>query len=371
MPGAGGGSVRTHEINRRLAARGHEVTVLTTRYPGWIVRIQDGVLYVPIGFGKGASRLTRLLGYVICLPVETWKRRRMADLVVEDFFAPFSTVASPLWTRMPTIGVVQWLHAVEKSKQYKLPFHLIQRVGVRQHQRLIAVSQDTADNLLEMNPGARVRVIGNGVDRQAFEIPPRPGKDIVCIGRLEFIGKGIDLLLAAWAEAAPFVDGDLVIAGSGPDAEKCRRLVKESSVSHRVHFIGWIAGSAKFELLNSARLVVVPSRMETFGLVVLEALACSTPVVAFAIPSFNEVLPHGCGWLVRPFEIKALAREIIQRYGAIEELAAAGAEGRKFAATFDWDRLAVLQEGEYLATVAETPGALAEVVCMPRQERQL
>ena len=126
MPGAGGGSVRTHEINRRIVRRGHQVTVLTTKYPGSAERNQDGVHYVPVGFGTGNNRLSRLLGYVICLP-RAVRRRPGAHLLVEDFFAPFSTMAAPLWTKRPTVGMVQWLHAREKAREYKIPFHLLEK----------------------------------------------------------------------------------------------------------------------------------------------------------------------------------------------------------------------------------------------------
>jgi glycogen(starch) synthase len=347
MPGAGGGSVRTHEINRRIVLHGHDVTVLTTRYPGWTDRFQDGVHYVPIGFGQGKSRLSRLLGYVCCLPFEARRRSRVADLVVEDFFAPFSTMAAPLWTKRPTVGVVQWLHARQKSRQYKLPFHLIERAGVRRHRRLIAVSQGTADSLTQMNPDVHVDVIGNGIDPRALEPIHQLGRDIICVGRLELFGKGIDLLLAAWAQAAPLVDGDLVIAGSGPDEERIRRLVETSGLAGRVRMVGWVSGTEKFELLSSARLVVVPSRGETFGLVAVEALGAGTPVIAFDIPCLREVVPDGCGWLIPPFNVTALASALVEKYGATTEVAAAGPAGRTFASQFDWDLLAVRQVDAY------------------------
>jgi glycogen(starch) synthase len=354
MPGAGGGSVRTHEINRRIVADGHSVIVLTTRYPGWADRIQDGVHYVPIGFGQGRSRVTRLLGYIVRLPAEARKRGADADLVVEDFFAPFSTMAAPLWTKRPTVGMVQLLHARDKTREYKLPFHLIERAGVRQHRRLVAVSQGAAYKLTGMNPAAHIEVIGNGIDPAALETRPQPGKDIVYVGRLELPGKGLDLLLAAWSKACKQVDCDLVIAGSGPDEERVRRMMGEAGISGRVRLVG---------LLSSARLVVVPSRQETFGLVALEALASATPVIAFDIPCLREVVPPGCGWLVTPFDVDSLASEIVFRYGAMTDLGNAGREGRIFASRFDWDLLARHQLEEYrralpnaagLATAGET-----------------
>src|SRR4051794_9138809 len=96
MPGSGGGSVRTREIDRRLAAAGWAVTVLTTRYPGCADGLHEGVRYQHVGIGRGRNRLTRLLGYVAMLPVAVWAHQD-ADLVVEDSLPPCSSMAVPLW----------------------------------------------------------------------------------------------------------------------------------------------------------------------------------------------------------------------------------------------------------------------------------
>jgi len=345
MPGAGGGSVRTHEINRRLAARGHEITVLTTRFPGWVDRVQDGVTYLHVGAGRGGNKWTRLLGYAAGLPSAA--RKLPADLVVEDFFAPFSSMAAPRWTGRPTIGMVQWLHAGDKSRQYKLPLHVLERIGVRSHRLLVAVSQGTAERLRALNPAAQVEVIGNGVERAAFAVPPCAGRDVVYIGRLEYGGKGLDLLLAAWAQVHRMVEGDLVIAGGGPDEYRVRREVDRLGLAERVRFAGWVTGEAKWRLLAGARLAVVPSRHETFGMVALEAMATATPVVAFDIPGLRELVPDGCGWRVPPFDVPGLADRIRAACADPALAQAAGMAGRRFAAGFDWDVLADRQDEVY------------------------
>ncbi|MDP9936257.1 glycosyltransferase family 4 protein [Paenarthrobacter nicotinovorans] len=354
MPGAGGGSVRTHEINRRLTAQGFDVTVLTTRYPGWKERTQDGVHYIPIGFGSGTNRLTRLAGYVMRLPVEVRKRRSTTELVVEDFFAPFSTMAAPLWTRRPTIGVVQWLHAAEKARQYKLPLHWIERVGVRTHRRLISVSEGISERLKELNPDLQVDVIGNGVDPGIWEIEPHlgAGQDVLFIGRLEVGHKGLDLLLQVWAEIRGRIDGKLLIAGTGPDEERLRASIKDAGLSDSVQMLGWLAGEEKFRTLSSARLLVVPSRHETFGLVAIDALAAGTPVVAFDIPCLREIIPPGVGWLIEAFNVKEFAEQVVRSYAqdGLEEVAA---RGRKFAADYSWDALAAVQADAYRAALVE------------------
>lgn len=352
MPGAGGGSVRTHEINRRLAAQGFDVTVLTTRYPGWQERFQDGVHYVPIGFGRGSNRLTRLVGYIVRLPYEVHKRRSATELVVEDFFAPFSTMAAPLWTNRPTIGVVQWLHAAEKARQYKLPLQWIERLGVRTHSRLIAVSEGISERLKEVNPALQVDVIGNGVDPGIWDTTPHVGQDVLFVGRLEVGHKGLDLLLKAWAEIRGRIDGKLLIAGTGPDEERFRASIDDAGLSGSVQMLGWLAGEEKFQALSNARLLVVPSRHETFGLVALDALAAGTPVIAFDIPCLREIIPPGVGWLVEAFKVEEFAHQIVRSYGqdGLEEVAA---RGRKFAAGYSWDALAGMQAGAYRTALAE------------------
>ncbi|BCW60004.1 glycosyltransferase family 4 protein [Paenarthrobacter nicotinovorans] len=352
MPGAGGGSVRTHEINRRLAALGFSVTVLTTRYPGWQERVEDGVHYVPIGFGKGGNRLTRLLAYIAWLPVEVRKRRSTVELVVEDFFAPFSTMAAPLWTKRPTIGVVQWLHARDKARQYKLPMHWIERLGVRKHRRLISVSQGIGDRLKALNPDLHVDVIGNGVDPAVWNSEPLVGKDVLFIGRLEYGHKGLDLLLEAWAHACGRVDGNLLIAGAGPDEDRLRKAIRDAGLSGRVQMLGWLSGDRKFQALSEARLLVVPSRHETFGLVAIDALAAGTPVIAFDIPCLREIILPGTGWVVEAFDAQALGDEIARRYPQAD-LADVAAQGRTFAAGYNWDALADMQAHAYKTAVKE------------------
>jgi glycosyltransferase involved in cell wall biosynthesis len=355
MPGAGGGSLRTHEINSRLAADGMDVTVLTTRFPGCADRVQDGVRYVHVGAGPCGSRLSRTLGYVLGLPgaVRRQLAERDADLVVEDFFAPFASMAAPRWTRRPTIGVVQWLGAKEKSAQYHLPLVPLQTFGVRSHRRLVAVSADTGAQLRAINPALEVDVIGNGVDPALFDQPQRAGRDVVYIGRLELGGKGLDLLLDAWHRVHGQVDGQLVIAGQGHDEARVRREVARLGLGDRVRFVGWVSGEEKARLLAGARAVAMPSRIETFGIVAVEAFAAATPVVAFAIPSLREVVPDGAGFAVPPFDVAEYAKRLAEVCDDADLALAMGAEGRRFARGYDWDALAARQAEVYRAAAVQ------------------
>ncbi|MEJ2862318.1 glycosyltransferase family 4 protein [Actinomycetospora flava] len=364
MPGAGGGAKRTAEIDRRLAAAGHRLTVVTQTYPGARSRTEyygeGSVRWMHLGVGRGSNRLTRLLGYVAGLPFAA--RSIDADVVIEDFFAPFSSLSVPRFSPAPTVGIVQWLNAREKAAQYKLPLHLVERAGVRSHTRLIGMSQGVADALLEMNPRADVAVIGNGVDEAAFRPRRRgPGHDVVFVGRLETAQKGLDLLIDAWARVAGKVGGSLVLAGTGPDEETLRERASRHGVGDSVHFVGWTAGEDKYDLMANARLVVVPSRFETFGIVAAEALACGTAVVAYDIPCLREVVPSEAGVLV-PYtgehgdDVAALAvavRTVAVCDGLREQ---AADRGPILASRHDWDALARAQD-DVLRDAAGLPPA--------------
>ncbi|HEY0934334.1 MAG TPA: glycosyltransferase, partial [Trebonia sp.] len=301
-PGSGGGSLRTDEVDRRLA-RDFAVTVVCARYPGSKPRKSGGVRYVHIGLPSGHN--LSLLSYFFCLP---WALLRYpSELVLEDFAAPFSSVAVPWLTYRPVIGVVQWLFAKEKAGQYRLPFHWVERLGVASHRHLLAVSEDLAVELRKRNPKATVHAVLNGLPDEAFEPRSMTRKNILYLGRLEMVQKGLDLLLPAFASIIHTTRADLLIAGVGPDEAKIRDLVRSLGLANRVTLVGHVPPADRFDLLASVELVAMPSRYETYGLVAAEALAVGTPVVAFDIPCLRTIVAGAGGVLVPAFDTRAYA----------------------------------------------------------------
>jgi glycosyltransferase involved in cell wall biosynthesis/O-antigen/teichoic acid export membrane protein len=354
LPGSGGQSVRTFEVNRRLAQR-HQITVVTMNYKGAKPRVEEGVRYLQIGVPWGY--FGRMISYLLCLPFAVW--RHPSDLVVEDFAPPVSSMLVPMWTRRPVVGMVQWLFAEQKTRQYKLPFFLFERWGVRAHRRLIAVSSPIGARLQALNPSARVNVIPNGVDEQVNASRDDPSHaSLLFLGRMEFRPKGLDLLLKAFAKIAPVVQTNLVIAGDGRDRERVRRLVEELGLSDRIRLVGEVNGPAKSSLLTGARLVCVPSRFETSSLVSLEAQASGTPVLAFDIPALREVLAPDGGVLVRAFDVESYADAMLQLVRAPERCHAMGEAGRRFVERFHWDQIAWRQEQVYLEAVNARSGTM-------------
>ena len=159
----------------------------------------------------------------------------------------------------------------------------------------------------------RVSVIYNGVEVPSLRPEPLPiaAPRLLCLGRL-FAEKGVDLLLTALASIVDRCpQARLVIAGDGPERSALEQQAAELGLGHRVEFTGWIAPAAVPALINTATLVVMPSRREALPLVALEAASMARPVVATRVGGLPEVVAHEqTGLLVAPEDSDALAEAI-------------------------------------------------------------
>jgi glycosyltransferase involved in cell wall biosynthesis len=155
---------------------------------------------------------------------------------------------------------------------------------------------------------ARFRVVPNVVDTSLFRPSGAPRSGLLAVGLL-YEAKGFDVLL----EALVRLPGErLVLVGDGPLRAKLESLAAQLRVSDRVDFHGQAPKEKIAELMQQARVVVVPSRFETSGVVALEALASGAPVVASAVGALPELLAGGGGLLVRPRDPDALAAAIAE-----------------------------------------------------------
>ena len=181
-------------------------------------------------------------------------------------------------------------------------------------------------------PEARTHTVPN------FAVPPRPDAEpvpraslatpegaplLLAIGRLHRV-KGLDLLLAALARLPRAY---LWIAGEGPERVALERQAAALGVGERVRFLGWRADVA--ELLLACDAFVLPSRHESFGIVVLEAWAAGKPVIAAAAPGPAFLIEPGRTGLLTPVEDpRALASAIAGLLADPERARALGAAGR-------------------------------------------
>jgi len=144
-------------------------------------------------------------------------------------------------------------------------------------------------------PIRQTEVIRNGVDSELF----KPAEDwplddgyILFVGRL-VEQKGLEYLLRAmYYVREKFPEVPLKIVGEGPYREWLERLSSNLMLSPQVEFVGWKVGEDLAILYQRARVVVVPSIYEPFGMTALEALACQRPVLASRVGGLSEIVTH-------------------------------------------------------------------------------
>jgi glycogen(starch) synthase len=156
-------------------------------------------------------------------------------------------------------------------------------------------------------------VLYNGLDTPIEAPTPLPtdAPQLLCLGRLKR-HKGFDLALTAFASiVSRFPRAQLTIAGDGPERPKLEQQAQSLGLGNAVAFTCWVAPQDVPPLVNTASLVVMPSRREAFGLVALDAAVMARPIVATRVGGLVEVVEHQhTGLLVENEEAEALAQAI-------------------------------------------------------------
>ena len=195
-------------------------------------------------------------------------------------------------------------------------------------------------------------VVPNGVvtapPEGSGQAPP-PGRYLLAVGRLGYM-KGFDLLVDAFAGADLDPDLRLAIAGDGPEHDRLVEAIGRLGIADRVDLVGRLDPAGVARAMSGAVAVVVPSRMEAFGIVALEAWRSGAPLVMTDRGGASEFVRDGIdGILVDPQDSAAL-RAALSRIASDEGLRSAlSAAGRDRVPEFTWARVAKAYEDLYAA----------------------
>ncbi len=340
-PLAGGAEIHLHEIFERLAARGHDVTLLCGGWPGCPPRTTLGGIAVH----RTGVRQT------FALKAWAYYRRHLAsqpfDVLVEDINK--MPLYTPYWGARRVVAVVPHLFGGTAFQELAAPLAAAVWLSERPIPLVYArtpfeaISESTADDLVARGlRREQVRVVYPGASCEHYTPDPAqrsPTPVFAYLGRLKKY-KGVDLVIRAFARVAD-QRAVLEIAGEGDFRPALEQLVASLDLTARVRFLGYVSEDDKLALLRRAWATAFASPKEGWGLTNIEASACGTPVVASDSPGIRESVRHGeTGYLVPHGDTAAMA-EAMQRLcdvpGLVAEL---GAKGRVFAASFTWERAA-------------------------------
>ncbi|MGB4028011.1 MAG: glycosyltransferase family 4 protein [Acetomicrobium sp.] len=183
---------------------------------------------------------------------------------------------------------------------------------------VLAVSKTLAGKLMTYSDRKRIEVIPNMVDTGFFVFPPVPRKVspfcFLTVARLN-PKKGLDLLIKAFARAfSQENDVFLEIGGDGEQRAELESLVKNLRLNERVSFLGELSLEQVREAMWHANAFVLPSYVETFGVVLIEAMATGLPVIATACGGPEEIIKPDTGLLVEPGNVVEMSKALKNVY---------------------------------------------------------
>jgi glycogen(starch) synthase len=379
-PSLGGVEELTRHLALTLVAQGDEVEVWTASERRESVEIRDGLVVRRYPMHLPASNWSAVQRSVTSGTRTLMSLRRAVaafrpDVLHVQCFGPNGAYAAALSriTRIPLVVTLQGETMMDDGDIFEISKSLraALRSGLKHAAAVTACSAFTlsdAEERFGLAPG-RGQVVWNGVDLSgAAQSEPGPaglrltGAEekpyILALGRV-VEKKGLDLLLDAYAAMETSQrKADLVIAGAGGSLEHLKQAAISLGVKDRVHFPGRLSREDVASAMAGSELFIMPSRLEPFGIVILEGWRAGVTVVATTRGGPPEFVRDGQdGVLVDPFDTPAFASSLAALLADPEKRSSIAAAGRVRVESFAWPVIAQ----EYRA-IYEAVGAHATVV---------
>jgi len=355
FPHVGGGEVWSFNMGKALVKRGYKIVVLTYKHPMHFKdEIIDGLIILRIGpfpvsgvqpyfkraivqaYGIIAKGLTLAYDVIIanqtfplllCYIISKVKRKPIFAIFHDIYGLSFSIREKGFFK-----GIIR---GVVEAASIKLAYDII-----------ITVSESTKKKLIQAGVKEdKIFVVGGGVDIGTIDsvYAEKSSKPmIIYVGRLVKLKKVENLIIAFKEVLSKIPEAELYIVGIGPQESMLKNLVEQLKITSKVHFTGYVSEQEKIALMKRAWVLVQPSVAEGFGLVLVEANACKTPVIAVDSGGPREVVRDGeTGYLIKPNNIKMLVEKLIELLSDKNKILVMGEKGRKVVEeNFTWDKVA-------------------------------
>lgn len=324
---SGGMNVYLHQVSKELSRKGLNVDIYTRRHdPGIpeVVRLWDGVRVIHIEAGPlsgDKESLPNHLPHFVCSVLDYAHKERLSyDLVHSHYWLSgrVGTVLSHRWG-VPHVASFHTLAEIKRRARVGEMETRERILGegkvIAAADRIVAFSKHEKEamvRLYDANPN-KLDVIPCGVDVELFRPMDRgqarkklgleANNVVLYVGRIDPI-KGVDILLKAVAQLEDLDSVKVLIIGGDDESDvEMRRLqflTSELGISSQVNFLGTLNQRKLPLYYNAADVCVIPSYYESFGLVALEAMACSTPVIASRVGGLQTIVRDGVtGYLVQ------------------------------------------------------------------------
>ncbi|MFL5870857.1 MAG: glycosyltransferase [Solirubrobacterales bacterium] len=368
-------------LSTELIDRGHDLRVfapwdppdrvsrLLHRGPPEVVRRPDYLVALGRTKAFGANGAVSNIGVSVEGVVKMRRELRAfaPDVVhVHEPLVPLPAADAVSWREAPVVGT---FHTYSTKA---VPNHIASLFGARRKfnnmRARIAVSEAAAWTGRRWF-GGNYTVIPNGVDVAAPPAGPKPASDEL---RLIFVGrpeerKGLPVLLAAFTALIEHVDARLTVIGS--ERSDVLRYLTDPAAAERIEALGRVSSERLWQNLHAADLLCAPSLAgESFGMVLTEAFAAGTPVVASNIAGYADVVTEGVdGVLVPPADPQRLGEALHELSHKPRRLARMGEAARESAERFAWPRVAERVEAVYDEVLEEAPAPVSSTTRAARR----
>ncbi|HVO86203.1 MAG TPA: glycosyltransferase family 4 protein [Candidatus Binatia bacterium] len=364
---SGGVSEVVTHLRDELVKRGHEVKIITPRPAGFKGKLPKDYIFLGTSAKFNAGLATDGTWTYDIEAEEISRVLNSEKFDVINFHEPWAPILARQILALSDTAHVGTFHAnlvdsVAAKSLVNVFFTYGKGIGDKLD-IITAVSPAPAAVFLNKAPDHRlaksIRYVPNGIDLSKYRTRPASAvknpkqKTILYVGRLEG-RKGVKYLIKAYHELTSKKDDvQLLIAGAGPDEDKLRQYVKDNEIP-RVTFLGRISEADKIRHLHKADIACYPShRGESFGIVLLEAMAAGLPTVAGDNLGYQSVMTGlGALSLVNPQDIIDFSRrlEVFLYQPELRKIWIDWAE--KYVEQFDWPKVAQMYEQAYEKAIA-------------------
>ena len=363
------GGVTNHisHLAHRFTTMGHQVKILTPHSPARNMPTNGDFIplgrSVPIPTGGSIARIS----------LSVWLYRRIRDLLAQEAFdvvhlheplAPFLPICVLQCSTSLNVGTFHAFHGSHRA--YRIS-HPLLKLWYKKLDGRIAVSQAAHQHASRFFPG-EYHIIPNGIDLEHFagDVTPitelKDGKtNILFVGRLEK-RKGLRYLLEAFAQLKwEFPNTRLIVVGPGNPDKDCYRVLSERNLQDVV-FVGPVSYDQLARYYHTADIFCSPATgKESFGIVLLEAMASGTPIVATDIEGYSALLDGGeYGLVVPPRDSSTLAEALALLIRQPEVAQQMTEKAREAVEKYSWGKVAQRVMDYYLSLLEEGRGTAGQ-----------
>lgn len=356
------------QVAKHLVKRGHEVHVLTYKHPGYTMdQVLEGINIHRLG-PFPISGVQPYFRRAIIQGIGIIHRGLRIEFDIIQASQTFPLIPAKVLSKLKKRPIVAVYHDVygylfslkDKGLIKGLIRGSVEKVTLNQeYDGIIAVSESTRDKLQNCGlPENMLHVIYEGVDLEIIDsinVDKINGFLVLYVGRIVAHKRIEDLMDAFKIVHKKIPSAKLMIVGTGPMRQELENYASHIGIEEYTRFTGYVSDKKKYRMMKKADVLVLPSVMEGFGLVLIEAMACGTPVIAVDLGGPKEVVTDNkTGFLVSPRQPKGMAEKILILLRNHELRQVIGKDARlKVEESFTWEKTAERIESLYLKVLEE------------------